>query len=431
MSLCRAVQSLAAILTLAASVHPVGAGAQVVDLLRKRVERAAENEVGRKLETATRDAVRCALGDKACADKAEKEGKTAVFVDKEGKTVVDSRGRPITDADAAQRATDVPGSGVWRNYDFVPGSTVWFALDLTGEPIGRFPASQLEFVSGNVQVVDRGGERLLEVTSNSVIRVPLRDTLPDDYTIELDFQASAPHRAMYLLVGATQVRSMNSYPNHYFHVAQATSIAMRGNPVSGIQGLWRISREMTPVKIQVDGDARQPTDYAILYAGADRAGQVPAASFPRARAIELHVAATRTEPAYLGGIVVAVHADPLYDALSKAGTFTTRGIQFDSDSDKLRPESTPTLNELVKALATHPTLRVEIEGHTDSVGADAYNRDLSSRRARAVVGWLASQGIAASRLTSAGKGESEPVGDNGTEAGRQQNRRVVIRRTGA
>jgi OOP family OmpA-OmpF porin len=269
------------------------------------------------------------------------------------------------------------------------------------------------------------------VTSNSVIRIPLRDTLPDDYTIELDFQASAPHRAMFLLIGPTQLRSMSRYPHHYFNVAQATSIAMRGNPVSGIQGLWRISREMTPVKIQVDGDAKQPTDYAILYAGAERAGQLPNATFPRARAIELHIAATRTEPAYLGGVVVAVHADPLYDALSKAGTFTTRGIQFDIDSDRLRPESTPTLDELVKTLTEHPALKVEIEGHTDSVGTEAHNRDLSTRRARSVVGWLTGRGIAAGRLTSAGRGESEPVGDNASEAGRQQNRRVVIRRTGA
>jgi OmpA-OmpF porin, OOP family len=407
------------------------AESQVIDRLRKRVERTAENEVGRKLESATRDAVRCALGDKACADKAQKEGKTAVFVDRDGKTVTDSRGRPITDADAAQRVTDTPGKGVWRNYDFVPGSTVWFALDLTREPIGRFPASQLEFVSGNAQVVDRQGERQLEITSNTVIRIPLRDTLPDDYTIELDFQASAPHRAMYLTVGPNAQRNVTAYPHHYFHFAQATSIAMRGSEVSGMKGLWRINQELVPFKIQVDGDKKQPQDYAIFYAGSERAGQLPTATFPRARSIELQIAATRAEPAYLGNIVVAVHADPLYDALSKTGSFTTRGILFDVDSDRLRPESTPTLTELATTLKDHPSLRVDIEGHTDSVGADAYNQALSGRRATAVVTWLRSQGIVADRLSASGKGESVPVGDNGTESGRQQNRRVVIRRVGS
>ena len=79
-------------------------------------------------------------------------------------------------------------------------------------------------------------------------------------------------------------------------------------------------------------------------------------------------------------------------------------------------------------LAGHPDLRLGIEGHTDATGDDAHNADLSVRRARSVVAYLVEHGIAANRLEASGKGETAPIGDNATPAGRQQNRRVVIRK---
>ncbi|MHB1327869.1 MAG: OmpA family protein, partial [Gemmatimonadales bacterium] len=99
---------------------------------------------------------------------------------------------------------------------------------------------------------------------------------------------------------------------------------------------------------------------------------------------------------------------------------------FDYDSDRLKPESTPTLEQLHQALEQHPDLAVTIEGHTDAQGDDAYNQKLSDRRANAVVAYLTGRGIAASRLAAVGKGESQPVAGNATEAEREQNRRVVI-----
>ncbi|MCL4867314.1 MAG: OmpA family protein, partial [Gemmatimonadales bacterium] len=113
---------------------------------------------------------------------------------------------------------------------------------------------------------------------------------------------------------------------------------------------------------------------------------------------------------------------------STTGEFTTRGIFFDSDSDTLRPESTPTLEALRTALHDHADLKVLVEGHTDGQGEEDHNLDLSRRRAAAVVAYLTANGIAADWLRSDGKGESTPVGDNATAEGRQQNRRVVIRK---
>ena len=143
--------------------------------------------------------------------------------------------------------------------------------------------------------------------------------------------------------------------------------------------------------------------------------------------IEFHVAANARLRSYIKNVVVAVGIDKLYDSLMATGEFTTRGIFFDFDSDVLRPESTPVLEEIRATLAEHVELEVVIEGHTDSQGEDAYNLSLSERRAQAVVAYLVTNGIAESRLSAAGKGETEPVADNDSPEGRAQNRRVVIK----
>jgi OOP family OmpA-OmpF porin len=104
-------------------------------------------------------------------------------------------------------------------------------------------------------------------------------------------------------------------------------------------------------------------------------------------------------------------------------------LLFDFDSAELRPESITELERLVKFMNDVPFATALIEGHTDSVGADAYNQALSDRRAKAVFDYLTSRGVDPSRLKSVGKGESEPIADNKTAEGRQQNRRVIMIRT--
>ena len=86
----------------------------------------------------------------------------------------------------------------------------------------------------------------------------------------------------------------------------------------------------------------------------------------------------------------------------------------------------PALTQLLEALEAVPDMQVLIEGHTDADGSDAYNQDLSSRRAASVVAWLTERGIAADRLGSDGRGEKEPVASNKTSDGKALNRRVEV-----
>ncbi len=102
---------------------------------------------------------------------------------------------------------------------------------------------------------------------------------------------------------------------------------------------------------------------------------------------------------------------------------------FDFDSAELRPESLRELERVTQFMNQIPEATALIEGHTDSIGTEEYNLGLSERRAKSVYDYLVSRGIDPARLQSLGKGESQPIADNSTEAGRQQNRRVMLIRT--
>lgn len=108
-------------------------------------------------------------------------------------------------------------------------------------------------------------------------------------------------------------------------------------------------------------------------------------------------------------------------------------IEFENAKARLTPESEPILQAVAKLLEEHPEIKLlDIQGHTDSRGQRVNNVDLSRRRAAAVMRWLTEHGIAAKRLTSQGFGPDRPLDDNGTDAGRQRNRRVefhVVART--
>jgi outer membrane protein OmpA-like peptidoglycan-associated protein len=102
------------------------------------------------------------------------------------------------------------------------------------------------------------------------------------------------------------------------------------------------------------------------------------------------------------------------------------GLLYGFDSDAIRPEAARNLQSLAANLKQHPETELLIVGHTDSQGGDAYNQNLSTRRADAASRYLVSQGIAASRIETAGRGETEAVASNDTEAGRQENRRIEV-----
>jgi outer membrane protein OmpA-like peptidoglycan-associated protein len=373
--------------------------------LLDRVRRAAEREVGESLERNVGDAVGCVVGNDDCGD--------------DDSPAANASGV----ANAAVASGEQPGEGVWRNYDFTPGKRVMFASDWEDARVGRIP-QDIRFVSGNMQIVERNGQKVLEFTNNSVFQVLLDEPLPTSFSLEFLGKAALPNVGIntYFEAYTEERRAYQTYERNFLILRGESGIGQRGGSfASSMGGMRNTSQDLVEVKYQFDDG------YAVLYVGPQRVGQVPNANMPESTVIEFVVNANASYPAYLGNVVVAYDVDDPYGALMDTGKFTTRGIFFGFNEATLRPESTPVLLQLVELLEDHADLtRVVIEGHTDNVGDDAYNLGLSERRAAAVKNYLVSNGVAGARIDVVGRGETQPVADNVTEAGRHENRRVVV-----
>lgn len=129
-----------------------------------------------------------------------------------------------------------------------------------------------------------------------------------------------------------------------------------------------------------------------------------------------------------------VDAEGCPDATKRSSLFEGRkrlvleGVTFDTDTARLKFSSRATLDRVARSLNSWPDARVVINGHTDSTNTDAYNLELSRARSAAVCAYLVDRGVATSRLKEKGYGESRPIADNATVAGRATNRRVELAR---
>jgi outer membrane protein OmpA-like peptidoglycan-associated protein len=403
--------------------------AQILRRIKETVKRAAEDETMNQIDRLVRGKVRCVFDDLECIRKGEASGEGVVLTDDEGEILVDEDGHPVSDpdrgAEIAQDRQARPGEGAWANYDFVPGDEVLIFEDFTQEKVGDFPR-RFDLVMGNWEVVDWEGGRYLRATSNGVLAIPLPEALPERFTIE--FSVNLQHGGSFarLAPGRFFLGPGQSYRGSAISIqpTRAGIAAIRGGGPESMSDIPAnmLRDEIVPVRVMADAE------HMRVYLKERRVANVPNAVFPRTDSLFLVLnAARQTQPILIGPIRIAGGGRDLYDRLARDGRVATQGILFATNSDRIRPESTPTLEEIGQMLKEHAELRIAIEGHTDGDGEEAYNQELSERRAAAVKAFLIqTYGIQDSRLQTAGFGESKPVADNTTPEGKQQNRRVEL-----
>jgi outer membrane protein OmpA-like peptidoglycan-associated protein len=354
--------------------------------------------------------------------------KAAQAADKQKSQTAD-KGDQAVAKDTSPPQSIAGGRKVWVNYDFIPGQRTLFFTDFTDEIVGNFPR-RLQFKSGSMEIVELDGQRALKATTASGFVVPLAETLPEKFTLEIDVI-----NLNSLGVGAPTIKVYGGTAAKTDVDTEKTRVAFGhlGWDVTGggteSQGSFTSDETEAFVghaaSVRVLGDGA----YLKVYADGRRLANVPNASFARGKGIFVALEGRDEESnaVYVTRIRVAESQKTVYDALATAGRWATQGILFETGKSMVRPESAPTLKEIAAALTQHPELRIRIEGHTDNVGSADANLRLSEARAGAVKDALVKDyRIDPARLETAGLGDTKPVADNKTPEGRSSNRRVEV-----
>lgn len=192
----------------------------------------------------------------------------------------------------------------------------------------------------------------------------------------------------------------------------------------------------SPLQLQRNTEsALRKAGYTVVHSGRHESDEFPAVTvYKGAQWIAVQTSMFNEFPTYQVTTVLvkemaqemAASAQAMSDAIAKSGKLDVYGITFATGQATITAASDAVLNDVFAVLTANADWRLRIEGHTDNVGDKAANLALSNARAAAVAAWLVGKGIDATRLTTAGLGDTQPVGENTTEEGRARNRRVVL-----
>ena len=353
------------------------------------------------------------------------------------KTSKKSDSREETETEVPQQTEPVKktktAKGEERKSDFVPGTAVIFEDNLQGERLGEFP-SKWDLLSNNAEVAKMNGKMAIkfEHGSDTEITPLLKDGnkkyLPEVYTLEFDFFGGSNASYTVRLTSEDNEVANTVWFNPermYWTVTKPNSTDyVEGNaPIEDVmeQNDWNhfaLSFNKRALKVYVNNKR-------II-------------NIPNARAMDWFVLKTdfwEDHVDYVTNVRLAKGGVELYDrnaqsmtpiekAIAETGKFVTNNILFETGKATLKPESMTEIQKVADYMKKNPSVRFEVQGHTDNQGSDKINDPLSQQRAEAVVKALEGLGCDAFNLRPVGKGSHEPVADNKTEAGRAKNRRV-------
>ncbi len=305
--------------------------------------------------------------------------------------------------------------------DFIPGEKTLFFDDFT-DMAGDEPPPHWKVRGGAVALKTAPGIRQLTATEHTNL-APLLKNLPKNFTLEVEVKYDNPG----------DLRS-----NWQFYTANDRELILFWTQTHGDTLITYVKRD-DPYeeygKNTIAVDWSQPVKQALwiqngrlrVYINGQRLIDVNQVNLPEIGSVEAIIQLYGDENPAIGYRMVrfAESTPDFSQMISSTGRYVTHGILFDTDSDRLKPESAAVIKSIARGLDTNPNLKLQIEGHTDSTGDANHNLDLSKRRAEAVKNVLVTQfNVDAGRLTTAGLGATKPADSNDTPQGRAQNRRV-------
>jgi OmpA-OmpF porin, OOP family len=325
----------------------------------------------------------------------------------------------------------IASESIYGKYDFVPGDRVIFYDDFSDTDVGEFPRKwTLKGPGGGgntVEVVDYKGKRYLRsvppaskeeglASSSLFMRLTPKGDMPEKFTVEFD----------------AVLNQTNGYNNEYYVLMfddEGWPGRMPGSVyISGEKGqsqntstsVDKNDGRVHHIAVSVNGT------FVKAYIDNQRIVNDPDAITRPLKYIGMNLFANHgySETVMFTNLRLAEGGKDIKSGLDTEGKIVTHGILFDTGSDRIKPESLPTLKKILAILEEDPALKFSIEGHTDNQGKKEINQLLSEQRANAVKTWLTSKGISEGRLKTKGWGDTKSIDTNDTPEGKANNRRV-------
>lgn len=325
-------------------------------------------------------------------------------------------------------------------FDFVPGARLIADEDFSQDRLGDFPARWNTNAGGEVVHIEGRPGQWLKLPDRGLVFPEFVQALPEQFTLEFDMLISddlsdnlSGLRVHFPALkdrgtgfdadfgSTTQVGfDLHPLPRGTDSVSHAWAFDRNGQRLieNSLPIAWKVGA-VNRVSISRQGPRVR------LYLNQSKVWDLPRAFdagvvYSLLFSNQLFAGAT-----FVGQLRIAVGAPEARQKLITDGRWVTRGILFDVNADRIRPESYAVLKDIAAVLGEHPAVQVLIVGHTDSDGDDARNLDLSRRRAEAVRTALAGEfGIAAARMGTEGRGETQPAEPNTSPQAKANNRRV-------
>ena len=397
------------ILVITIALAMVCSTAQGQGILRK-AGNAAERALERKAEQEARKAVNKAVDEVISGNKNAKD-----------------QGANIPEDVKIPRSKQSMESAYAKS-GFVVGDDIIFDDPMDNETVGEFP-SQWSLLRETSEVVDVNGKKTLVLSNRFTSVTPQMENsknyLGDIFTLEFDYFQPA----------------IDKYSSKIFQITFYTPdsdsrimyISKQNDPNDNRLGFsWLSNNGNSSSSAEILLAADEWHHFAIsfnkpvwrVYIDGVRVANVPnVAEAPGWLDVSMQ---NGSGDLFLTNFRIAQGASKLSDRVESDGKFVSYGINFDTAKSTIKPESMGELSRIAQLMSENPALKFSVEGHSDNTGDPAKSRALTEARAKVVVEKLVQMGVASNRLTSAGKGQENPIADNGTNVGRAKNNRIVF-----